>query len=339
MATFQVARPLLSFVALSQLVLIALWTIPYLHYNFKPGFGHKEGLTPIQPRAEHVQDKTTLSLCPCVNHSYSTATKVFYNRMPKSGSNTVKILIRKLKDRNGYDFFEDPTYLGQSVLYGRNLSNFAQMIHKLPTPSIYEHHTFYVDFQQFGLQQPAYINLVRDPIEQRISGYYYMRFGRDGQNLTAEHMQRRTDEEKSQTFDDCVFNNLWECNDKSIRSFLLTRFFCGHDAICLKPSQLAVEKAKENIRRHYAVVGVLEEFSSFLKVLEVVMPQFFRGAYETWREIESTEKIEGLKTANKRPVSEKARGIMRERLKLDYQVYDFIKERFHMQKTQLGIKD
>ncbi|XP_078683851.1 uronyl 2-sulfotransferase-like [Branchiostoma floridae x Branchiostoma belcheri] len=337
MATFQVARPLLSFVALS--TVIALWTIPYLHFNFKIGYAHKERLTPIQPRAEYVQEKTTSSLCPCVNHSYSTATKVFYNRMPKSGSNTVKILIRKLKDRNGYGFFEDPTYLGQSVLYGRNLSNFAKMIHKLPTPSIYEHHTFYIDFQQLGLQQPAYINLVRDPIEQRISGYYYMRFGRDGQNLTAEHMQRRTDEEKSQTFDDCVFNNLWECNDKSIRSFLLTRFFCGHDAICLKPSQLAVEKAKENIRRHYAVVGVLEEFSSFLKVLEGVMPQFFRGAYEMWREIESTEKIEGLKTANKRPVSEKARGIMRERLKLDYQVYDFIKERFHMQKTQLGIKD
>ncbi|XP_066286636.1 uronyl 2-sulfotransferase-like [Branchiostoma lanceolatum] len=212
------------------------------------------------------------------------------------------------------------------------------MIHKLPTPSIYERHIFYVDFHQFGLQQPMYINLVRDPLEHRITGYYYMRFGRVGQNLTAYQKHRRTDEQKAQTFDECVFKDLWEYSAKGARAFVMTQFFCGHDDICMKPSQAAVEVAKENIRRHYAVVGVLEEFSSFLKVLEVVMPQFFRGAQDKWREIE-TKKMKDQKTANKRPASEKARKIMRERLHMDYQVYDFIKERFHMQKTQLGIKD
>ncbi|XP_078602251.1 uronyl 2-sulfotransferase-like [Branchiostoma floridae x Branchiostoma japonicum] len=210
------------------------------------------------------------------------------------------------------------------------------MVDRLPTPSIYDKHIFFVDFQQFGLAQPVYINLVRDPVEQRISDYYYMRFGRHGENQTAQQRQRRTEKERAQTFDECVFNNLWECNASGAKRFLMTQFFCGQDSICMEPSQAAVEKAKENIRRHYAVVGVLEEFSSFLKVLEVVMPQFFRGAHHTWRGIES-QQMEYQKTTNKRPPSVKARTIMRQRLQLDYQVYDFIKERFHMQKTQHGV--
>ncbi|XP_035681319.1 uronyl 2-sulfotransferase-like [Branchiostoma floridae] len=335
MATFQVARPLLSFVGLS--VAIALWTIPYLRYNFKIASAHKKYAAATQNWTGHVQDQKTLNIWPCFNHNYSMA-KLVYNRVPKCGSNSVVTIIRKLKDRNGFHFFEDKTYTAYTVLRGRNLSNFAQMIYNFPTPSIYERHIFYVDFHQFGLQQPMYINLVRDPLEQRISGYYYMRFGRDGQNLTAWQKQRRTDKQKAQTFDDCVFYNTWECNAKGPLVFMMTKFFCGHDDICMQPTQAAVEKAKENIRRHYAVVGVLEEFSSFLKVLEVVMPQFFRGAHDTWREIGS-KLMKMQKTSNKRPASEKAREVMRERLHLDYQVYDFIKERFHRQKSQLGIKD
>ncbi|CAH1267882.1 UST [Branchiostoma lanceolatum] len=298
------------------------------------GSVYKENQAPIQTWVGHVQDQKPLTTQSGSNHSYP---KVFYNRLPKCGSTSVKMLIRELKKRNGFKFFEDKDYEIQ-VLRGRNLRQFAQMVDRLPTPSIYDKHIFYVDFHQFGLQQPMYINLVRDPLEQRISDYYYMRFGRLGDNQTAQQRQRRTDEERAQTFDECVFNNLWECNASGAKGFLMTQFFCGQHSICMEPSQMAVERAKENIRRHYAVVGVLEEFSSFLKVLEVVMPQFFRGAQDTWREIES-QQMEHQKTAKKIPPSGKARDIMRQRLHLDYQVYDFIKERFHMQKTQLGIKD
>eukprot|EP00058_Branchiostoma_floridae_P026148 XP_002611638.1 hypothetical protein BRAFLDRAFT_63697 [Branchiostoma floridae] len=221
---------------------------------------HKKYAAATQNWTGHVQDQKTLNIWPCFNHNYSMA-KLVYNRVPKCGSNSVVTIIRKLKDRNGFHFFEDKTYTAYTVLRGRNL-----------------------------------------------------------------------------TFDDCVFYNTWECNAKGPLVFMMTKFFCGHDDICMQPTQAAVEKAKENIRRHYAVVGVLEEFSSFLKVLEVVMPQFFRGAHDTWREIGS-KLMKMQKTSNKRPASEKAREVMRERLHLDYQVYDFIKERFHRQKSQLGIKD
>lgn len=40
----------------------------------------------------------------------------------------------------------------------------------------------------------------------------------------------------------------------------------------------ALQKAKENVERNYAVVGVLEDLNTTLTVLEHYVPRFFKGA-------------------------------------------------------------
>ena len=45
------------------------------------------------------------------------------------------------------------------------------------------------------------------------------------------------------------------------------------------PSRWALERAKKNVEK-YAVVGVLEEYDDFIKVLEKLLPSFFKGAYK-----------------------------------------------------------
>ncbi|XP_078602244.1 uronyl 2-sulfotransferase-like [Branchiostoma floridae x Branchiostoma japonicum] len=270
-------------------------------------------------------------------HNYSRVSKLFYNRLPKCGSRAMKVLIAQLQEKNHFKFFSAAN-LHAKALHGEDLLRFAQMMDKLPTPSIYEKHTYFVDFPLMAAKQPLYINLVRDPIERRVSAYYYLRYGRHGNEFADILKLRRTEEQRNQTLDYCVANNLHECSASEPNSFMLTQYFCGQSTICTKPSQVAVEVAKENIRRHYAVVGVLEEFRSFLKVLEVVMPQFFRGAVSEWEHIESSQ-VPYQKTRNKIPPSKKTIQILKQRLSLDYQVYDFIRERFHFQKKQLGIKD
>jgi len=40
----------------------------------------------------------------------------------------------------------------------------------------------------------------------------------------------------------------------------------------------AIEEAKRNVEKYYAVVGVLEEFDLTLKVLEAYVPRFFDGS-------------------------------------------------------------
>jgi heparan sulfate 2-O-sulfotransferase HS2ST1 len=49
-------------------------------------------------------------------------------------------------------------------------------------------------------------------------------------------------------------------------------------------NEWALAEAKKNLIDHYFLVGVTEELSDFIKLLEVVLPSFFHGAsshYET----------------------------------------------------------
>ena len=47
-------------------------------------------------------------------------------------------------------------------------------------------------------------------------------------------------------------------------------------------TEVAMKKAKENVEKHYAVVGVLEELNKTLTVLEHYVPRFFKGALNTY---------------------------------------------------------
>ena len=54
--------------------------------------------------------------------------------------------------------------------------------------------------------------------------------------------------------------------------------FCGHDPLCAEfNSERALAAAKENVERHYAVVGVIEEVNKTLEVMEALMPDVFAG--------------------------------------------------------------
>lgn len=43
-----------------------------------------------------------------------------------------------------------------------------------------------------------------------------------------------------------------------------------------------MQKAKENVEKYYAVVGVLEELNMTLTVLEHYLPKFFAGALDVY---------------------------------------------------------
>ena len=47
-------------------------------------------------------------------------------------------------------------------------------------------------------------------------------------------------------------------------------------------TEIAMRKAKENVEKHYAVVGVLEELNKTLTVLEHYVPRFFKGAKDVY---------------------------------------------------------
>ena len=47
-------------------------------------------------------------------------------------------------------------------------------------------------------------------------------------------------------------------------------------------TEIALRRAKENVEKHYAVVGVLEELNKTLTVLEHYVPRFFKGAKDIY---------------------------------------------------------
>ncbi len=47
-----------------------------------------------------------------------------------------------------------------------------------------------------------------------------------------------------------------------------------------KGSKAALQAAKANVEEHYAVVGLLDDLEGFVKVLEVLLPDFFKGAHK-----------------------------------------------------------
>ncbi len=47
-------------------------------------------------------------------------------------------------------------------------------------------------------------------------------------------------------------------------------------------SSSTLKKAKQNIEKYYAVVGVLEQLEEFLFTLEGVLPRFFSGALDLY---------------------------------------------------------
>lgn len=66
-------------------------------------------------------------------------------------------------------------------------------------------------------------------------------------------------------------------------------------------TEIALRKAKENVEKHYAVVGVLEELNKTLTVLEHYVPRFFKGAKDVyWSKLQLcyTKTFLGLRTSN-----------------------------------------
>ena len=60
-------------------------------------------------------------------------------------------------------------------------------------------------------------------------------------------------------------------------------YFCGQDPQCrVVGNKWAMEMAMENVDKYYSVVGVIEEFSKTLKVLQQKLPFYFGGVLDLY---------------------------------------------------------
>ena len=134
-----------------------------------------------------------------------------------------------------------------------------------------------------------------------------------------------TTEDLHRSINTCIEDEVPECAYNKRRIFKTVPFFCGQDEFCLEPGPRALEQAKMNVIKYFAVVGILEEYQTFLKVLTCVFPQYFQGSVNLY----VNQQTKAYKvTKHTEEITEQNRRMLEKTLSLEYDFYHFIKNRF-----------
>ena len=113
----------------------------------------------------------------------------------------------------------------------------------------------------------TYVNQVREPVARYISHYAYMHNAR---HRPPERVQEMIESgEWNDTIEEC-----FEKEGQGCKHNIMTRFFCGPASYCKNNPKKALKRAKENIVKYYAVVGLLEHFDLTLKIIQKRLPSF-----------------------------------------------------------------
>uniref|UniRef100_A0A1A9WGB5 Heparan sulfate 2-O-sulfotransferase pipe n=1 Tax=Glossina brevipalpis TaxID=37001 RepID=A0A1A9WGB5_9MUSC len=266
---------------------------------------------------------------------------VFFNRVPKVGSQTFMELLRRLSERNNFQFNRDAVQKVETIRLAEDQQQeMAEVISDLPVPSVFIKHVCYTNFSKFNLPTPIYINVVRDPVERVISWFYYVRAPWYFVERKAAFPDLPLPHPGwlKKDFETCVLSGDQECTytqGVSVEGIGDHRrqslFFCGHAYECTPFNTLgALERAKHAVESQYAVVGVLEDLNTTLAVLEKYIPRFFQGVREIYET--SAEYLTKINKNNfKPPVSEKVKDIVRRNFTNEIEFYQFCRQRLHKQ--------
>ncbi|TNM94691.1 hypothetical protein fugu_017450 [Takifugu bimaculatus] len=133
--------------------------------------------------------------------------QVVYNRVGKCGSRTVVILLRLLAEKHQFNLVSSDIH-NKTRLTKHEQVDLMRNISGIPQPFLYTRHVHFLNFTRFRIEQPVYINIIRDPISRFLSNYFFRRFGdwRGEQN----HLIRTPgmkDEERYLDINVCILEN------------------------------------------------------------------------------------------------------------------------------------
>ncbi|XP_061393620.1 heparan sulfate 2-O-sulfotransferase pipe-like [Musca vetustissima] len=274
---------------------------------------------------------------------------IFFNRAAKVGSESLLELFNSLEKFHGiYIEREGLRKKTKRQLKPWEQRKLAETVSELDEGSVYIEHVNWIDFEEFDLPKPIYINMVRDPVERVISWYYYVR----GAYKNAIEYNRETykpvrpESWYKKDFNYCVRSGDLECQyiPFSVKDFVgnykrQTLFYCGHHDDCLPfNSPAAVQMAKEHVERDYAVVGSWEDTNITLSVFEKYIPRFFNGA-KTIFEIHSDKITNRNKNKRKPKVDDDVRAMIRKNFTHEYEFYYFCKQRLYKQYLAANLKE
>ncbi|XP_017137592.1 heparan sulfate 2-O-sulfotransferase pipe-like isoform X2 [Drosophila miranda] len=273
---------------------------------------------------------------------------LFFNRVPKTGSMQLIELMRQLGKVHDYEVEKDPQNGGVlPILELPEQSDMIENIVNLEDGTVFASHVNYLNFTKNEQPRPIYINMVRDPVDRVVSWYYYIRApwifvpGRRRSNREMPNPKWVNTE-----YDQCVLSGEKVCT--YIEGSLLehvgdhrrqTLFFCGHDEFKCTPfnSRLALQIAKLNVEREYAVVGTWEHTNETLAVLEAYVPRYFADASKMYYSGLHEEKQND--NPMKPHISQEILDMVRRNFTREIEFYQFCRQRLHKQYLALKLND
>lgn len=278
---------------------------------------------------------------------------LIFNRVPKVGSEMIWALIDQLAKVNQFNSFSDSMDVknqrgGENNFMPQKATreNYVKILQENCTkPFSYVKHLNFLDLGEFGLPNPIYINFVRHPVDRVISWYYYKRTPwhliKQKDNRTEMNSRVPPILELKQTFEECVLNKYHECVFRPGQGVFSSHFggahysqigfYCGHDMDCDEfGGRKGLNRAMQNVERHFAVVGVLEELDKSLEILENYVPRFFRDARKVHKSMHKA-----FQEKNKNIYKPKTPGYIKDVLMANFSVeiefYEFCKQRLERQ--------
>ncbi|KAM9355490.1 uronyl 2-sulfotransferase-like isoform 1-T1 [Pholidichthys leucotaenia] len=262
--------------------------------------------------------------------------QVVYNRVGKCGSRTVVILLRLLAEKHQFNLVSSDIH-NKTRLTKHEQVDLMKNISTIPQPYLYTRHVHFLNFTRFRIEQPVYINIIRDPINRFLSNYFFRRFGdwRGEQN----HLIRTPgmkDDERYLDINVCILENYPECSNP--RVFYIIPYFCGQHPQCREPGVWALERAKQNVLENYLLVGVLEELEDVLLLLERLLPHYFSGVLNIYKSPDYRKMGNMTGTVRKQTPTLEALKVLYHRMRYEYEFYNFIRDQFHLMKKKIGLK-
>ena len=214
-----------------------------------------------------------------------------FMRIMKTGSTVLSTLLSELSSRNRYvlDLRRMKTNRENSNLVA---NEFVQYFNSFRKRTVHAAHGPYIDFESRGAPRPVYMTIMRDPIRRAVSQYNYVNFGDRGKWIHFTRGTTSSNKKNVKSFDDCIRDAIaMSSNANACLKYmnLQLRLICGTSSECYDepPSRRTFETAKRNIEKDFLVVGLTEELSTSLRVMERALPNILEGLVSAYENMET----------------------------------------------------
>ena len=224
----------------------------------------------------------------------------------------ISLLRRHAAAKGAYHVHSSGNYFFRNNSAKNELMQVAE--HHSQGVTVYVNHALWINATALSLPKPVgAMQLIREPVARLVSNYNY--------HLWGARPKRKKQKARSQllahtqllhvpTINEFVawawdthglsygcLTNHSSILDLSIAPNLMTRFFCGHSAVCTDLcSTRALDRAKMVMTTQYNVVGLVERFREFVQALECASPTLFSNMLQVYDSMHASK--QNTKTCN-----------------------------------------